>query len=230
MTKQYFLLIDTETTITGKVVDFGALLVNRKGEIISECSAIIKDVYKKEDLFYSNDNIELWGKNTLPAKYAMYDNMLDNGQRVLASVNSVNRWLSKVYAKYNPYITAYNLAFDAEKMRNTGLFYDIFEKSFCLWNMAKFHIAIKKSYTRFALENHYFTNRTAKGNMTIKTNAEVMAHYVAGIIDAEPHTAYEDAKDYELPILKYLLNKYSTNTLMKYTILDWRDFQVKNHF
>jgi aryl-alcohol dehydrogenase-like predicted oxidoreductase len=66
---------------------------------------------------------------------------------------------------------------------------------------------VEKRISKIRGDNHYFNNRTDKGNMGYKTNAEVMAHYVIGNYSEEPHTALEDAQYYELPILVSILKK-----------------------
>jgi cyclophilin family peptidyl-prolyl cis-trans isomerase len=227
--KQYFITIDTETTMDNKVVDFGAVVSDRKGNIVTQCAVIVAGIYKVSELFH-NEEIELWKKEYLPKRYALYDDMLLNGLRMMARPEAINRWLARVNEKYSPTMTAYNLPFDVDKMRKTGIDCDMFEKSFCLWGAAKYFIADKKPYKKFALENHYFTNRTKLGNMTIKTNAEIMTHFLTGNTEPEPHTAIEDILDYELPILNHLLKKMSIKKLMDYKSLSWQNMQVKNHF
>jgi hypothetical protein len=231
--KQYFLTIDTETTINNKVVDFAAVVSDRQGNIINQCAVIVAGVYKVDELFYIKgekpDNY--WSENYLPKKYKMYDDMLANGTRMMAKPEAINRWLTRVLKQYNPILTAYNLAFDVDKMRKTGIDCDMFEKSFCLMQSAKYYIATKKAYKKFALENHYFTNKSPKvGAITIKTNAEVMTHFLTGNDQPEPHTSLEDVIDYELPILNHLCSKMSTKKLMDYKTTTYKDFQLKAHY
>ena len=229
--KQFFMVIDTETTITNKVVDFAAVIVDRKGKIHNQCAVIIAGIYKVDDLFHTDNGDLFWSKEYLPKKYAMYDEHLINGSRMLASINAVNRWLIRAKQEYNPIMTAYNLPFDVDKMRKTGIDCDIFDKSFCLWGSAKHYIAQKKVFKQFALDNHYFTNKSPKvGAITIKTNAEVMTHFLTGNEEPEPHTALEDVIDYELPILKHLLSRMSTKKMMNFETSSYSDFQLKNHY
>ena len=49
--KQYFLIVDTETTITDKVFDFGAIVCDRNGNIVQQCAVILRDNIGDE-LFY----------------------------------------------------------------------------------------------------------------------------------------------------------------------------------
>lgn len=231
--KQYFLTIDTETTIEDTVVDFGATITDRKGNILNECAILIAGIYKSTPLFYISgvSSDDFWSKEYMTKKYANYDNMLVNGSRMLATVPMINRWLARAKATYDPIMTAYNLAFDVSKMRNTGIDCDLFEKRFCLWKSASHHIARKKEYKQFALLNHYFTNKSPKvGAITVKTNAEAMTHFLTDNDVPEPHTSIEDVKDYELPILKYLLSKMSTAKMMSYDNSGYRDFQLKDHY
>jgi len=230
--KQYFLTIDTETTITDKVVDIACVITDRKGRIVNQMAVIIAGIYKVDELFYLAGELtdSYWSKNYLPKKYKMYDEMIMNGTRMLANVGAINKWLERANQQYNPILTAYNLPFDVDKMRKTGIDCDMFSKSFCLWKSASYHIATKKAYKQFIIDNHYFTNRTKLGNMTVKTNAEVMTHFLTGNDQPEPHTSLEDVIDYELPILNHLLKKMSSNKMMDYKGLSWQNLQVKDHF
>lgn len=226
--KQYFIIIDTETTNDNQVFDFGAIVVDRQGNIHSSCAIIVKDNIDKE-LFTDPTGASMWSKAYASQKKNNYMDMLEKGNRMMASVNAINRWLEKVNAKYNPAMTAYNVAFDQSKCANTGIDLTIFNYSFCLWHTAAAMFAESKKYRNFIVENHYFGNVTQKGNMTYKTNAEVMAHFITGRNNPEPHTALEDAQFFELPILLAVLNKrnWKDFTNKPYS---WTAYQVKNHF
>lgn len=225
--KEFFLIIDTETTITDKVFDFGAVVVDRNGNIQAQCAIIVKD-FLGDDLFYDRNN-KLWSYENASKKKAAYSDMINNGTRMVASVNAINRWLEKVNAKYNPYLTAYNIGFDQSKCANSGIDLTIFGKSFCLWHLACQVYATKKQYKQFAMDNHYFGNRTEKGNMTIQTNAEKMAHYVTGRNNIEPHTAIEDAIYFELPILISILKKKGWKDKIG-VAYNWKEYQLKDHY
>ena len=226
--KQYFLIVDTETTIADHVYDFAAIVVDRRGEIVKECAVIVAD-YQKETLFYDKNAPGLWSMAGLEKRTKAYAKMLENGSRMLASVNAINRWLEKVNAQFSPELTAYNLAFDLSKCDNSGIDLGIFEKRFCLWQLASGHYAGTKRYRDFVLKNHLFNAPTTKGNMTFKTNAEVMASFIAGeMLPPEPHTALEDAKHYELPILRAIcIRKQWRDRAKPYA---WQDYQVRDWF
>ena len=158
--------------------------------------------------------------------------MLENGSRILASVNQINRWLERVRGKYNPILTAYNLPFDLNKCQNTGIDLTMFSQRFDLWTASFNKWALTNKYKTFALENHAFNNRTALGNMTYQTNAEIMAKFITQEnLDDEPHTALEDLIGYELPILVKLINTTTKEEFMNPTQgFDWRKVQLKDNF
>ena len=81
--------------------------------------------------------------------------------------------------KYNPILTAYNLPFDLNKCQNTGIDLTMFSQRFDLWTASFNKWALTNKYKTFALENHAFNNRTALGNMTYQTNAEIMANPIS---------------------------------------------------
>lgn len=233
--RDYFLLVDTETTQTNNVADFGALVVDKKGRIYTECAILVRDIYNNREehpLFFTKDADPLWGASTLPARYDRYNRMLDSGTRMLASVAAINVWLAKVKEKYNPILTAYNLSFDVNKCGNTGIDLAQFDKSFCLWYASFNRWAHGKEYRNFALSVHAFNKPTKLQNMSYKTNAETMARFVLGqpTLEDEPHTAYEDAKLYELPILLKLVNSTKKQTYMNPKPFDWNKVQVKDWF
>lgn len=232
---QYFLIIDTETTIGDKVADFGAVLVNRKGEILHSAALLVREFYLDNEnypLFHDTSSDPLWGARNLPARYARYNEMLADGRRMLASVPAINRWLAKVNGKYSPIVTAYNWAFDKNKLGNSGIDVEMFEKSFCLWHVAANKYAKTKAYRQFVLNSVAFNKPTNHGNMSYHTNAEIMARFVLNnpTLDDEPHTAFEDVKDYELPILKAILKNTPTKELFEAPAYNWREYQVKDWF
>jgi hypothetical protein len=226
--KQYFLIVDTETTITDKVFDFGAIVCDRNGNIVQQCAVILRDNIGDE-LFYDKNAKGIWSKEYASQKKAKYNEMLNSGTRMAASANAVNRWLEKVNAKYNPTLTAYNIAFDRSKCANSNIDLSIFSDSFCLWHLACSVYAKSKSYKQFILANHYFNNRTELGNMGYKTNAEVMAHFIIGQFTEEPHTALEDAQYYELPILMACIKRKNWKDNIGFAY-NWKDYQVKDQF
>lgn len=226
--KNFWLIVDTETTADDCVYDFGALVVDSKGVIQTSCAIIVAENLSK-DLFFDPTAKGIWSRQYAIEKKAKYTAMLDSGSRMLASSNAINRWLEKVNAKFQPTATAYNIAFDRSKCANSNIDLSIFANSFCLWHLAVEQFAKTKAYRQFVLDNHYFGNRTEYGNMTYKTNAEVMAHFVTGQFSEEPHTALEDAQFYELPILMSCIKKkdWKKKIGMAY---NWRNFQLKDNF
>ena len=226
--KQYFAILDTETTMQNTVADFAIIIVDREGKIYTQCAVMVKDHYGTFELFHDKAANDIWGYQGLERRKAAYVNMLNSGVRMLASVNAINRWIQQVIGKYNPELTAYNLAFDLDKCANTGIDLTGFSQKFCLWQAAVGNICETKLYRQFVLDNHGFNNVTGFGNMTLKTNAEMVAGFISGEFKTEPHTALEDARDFELPILQTILRKKKWRE--KITPYNWRAFQVKDHF
>ena len=64
--------------------------------------------------------------------------------------------------------------------------------------------------------------------MTFKTNAEIVCGFINGEFKTEPHTALEDAKDFELPILTAIIKKRDWRDNIK--PYNWKEFQTKDHF
>lgn len=234
--KQYFLVIDTETTQTDKVADFGAVVIDRQGKVQTQVGCLVRDFYLDRDnhpLFHVKGVADpLWGLANLPKRYAAYDEMLVTGSRMLASVPAINSWLAKVNAKYRPTATAYNKAFDWDKMRKSGIDCDMFSQSFCLWHAAVARYFETREFRQFVLETHGFNPPTPHGNMSIKTNAEIMARFILGDANFpdEPHTALEDALDYEVPILTSVLKGRTLSQVMDPPPFNWRSVQVRDWY
>jgi len=226
--KQYFAILDTETTMANTVADFAIIIVDREGKIYNQCAVLVAEHYGNFELFHDKANNDIWGYAGLEKRKANYITMLDNGSRMLASVNAINKWIQQAIGKYNPSLTAYNLAFDKDKCNNTGIDLSGFNDSFCLWQAAVGNICNTKQYKQYVLDSHGFNNTTKHGNMTIKTNAEIVCGFIKGETIDEPHTALEDARDFELPILTQVIKKSKWKE--KITPYNWRAFQVKDHF
>lgn len=228
--KQFYLLADTETTINQHVSDFGAAVFDKQGNIFEHCAVLVND-FKHEPLFHDkNSSHELWNLRGLANRTKRNQDMLESGERSMASVNAINRWLERVHAKYgNIAMTAYNLPFDVDKMNKSNINAAMFTNRFCLWQLAIGHFAGSKKYRQFVLDNHYFTNKSQKvGAITMLTNAEVMSEFLTGVKAAEPHTAYEDIINHEAHILHAIVNK--KNWRDKETPYSYRDFQLKANF
>lgn len=226
--KQYFAILDTETTMADTVADFGIIIVDREGQIFNQCAVLLNGHYGNFELFHDKAANDIWGYGGLEKRKANYVKMLDSGTRMLASVNAVNKWINQAIGKYNPTLTAYNLAFDLGKCKNTEIDLTGFTSQFCLWQAAVGNICNTKDYKNFVLEHHAFKAPTKLGNMCFQTGAETVAAFVTGNDIDEPHTALEDARDFELPIMVEILKKRKWKE--KITPFNWRDFQVKNHF
>lgn len=226
--KQYFAILDTETTIENTVADFAIVICDREGRVYNQCAVLVAGHYGNFELFHDKNANDIWGYGGLEKRKAAYVEMLESGKRMLASVNAINKWIAQAVGKYNPQLTAYNFAFDKDKCEKTGIDLSAFTNSFCLWQAAVGNICGTKQFKQFVLENHAFNNVTQFGNMTLKTNAEIVCGFINGEFKEEPHTALEDARDFELPILREIVKKKKWQE--KITPYNWRNFQVKDNF
>jgi hypothetical protein len=226
--KQYFAICDTETTMANTVADFAIIICDREGIIYNQCAVLVNEHYGNFELFHDKAANDIWGYAGLEKRKANYVSMLDSGSRMLASVNAINKWINQAIGKYSPSLTAYNLAFDKDKCKNTGIDLSGFSNEFCLWQASVGNICNSKQYRSFVLENHAFNKPTGSGNMTFSTTAETVCGFVKGEYIDEPHTALEDARDFELPVLVQVLKKSKWRE--KITPYNWRAFQVNQHF
>lgn len=226
--KQFFAICDTETTMENTVADFAIIICDREGKIYNQVAVMVKDHYGNFELFHDKAANDIWGYAGLERRKSNYVEMLNSGKRMLASVNAINKWIQQAIGKYDPTFTAYNLAFDKDKCEKTGIDVSEFSSSFCLWQAAVGNICKTRTYKQFVLDNHIFGAPTKFQNMTYKTTAESVAGFIGGEFKIEPHTALEDARDFELPILVEILKKRKWRE--KITPYNWREFQVKDNF
>ena len=217
--RHFYLIVDTETTKRQTVADFGAVIVTKQGEIVEQFGAMVLGHFGKMPLFSdpSADPSAFWSEQSAQRRVKMYDEMLENGSRSISSVALINQWLSGIKARYEPTLTAYNISFDIGKCRNTGINLGIFGSRFCLMKAAKRKIGVLADYQRFCYERGLLTAKLKAPQMT----ADAMAKFIAdkdvysGSLEDEPHTALEDARDYEAMILTHILKDTTRKQLME---------------
>ena len=212
--RHFYLIVDTETTKRNTVADFGAVIVTKQGEIVERFGAMVLGHFGKMPLFAdaTAPDSALWSEQSARRREKDYYSMLDTGERSIASPALINQWLVRVNAQYAPVLTAYNLAFDLGKCRNTRIDLGIFGQSFCLMKAAKRQIGTLAEYHDFCHDNRFLTLALRKPSMT----ADTMAKFILGVsLEDEPHTALEDAQFYEAPILTKILESVTRKQLLE---------------
>ena len=211
--RHYYLIVDTETTQRGTVADFGAVIVTKQGEIVEQFGAMVLGHFGSMPLFSdpTASPDAFWSAQSAQRRLKNYDAMLESGERSISSPALINQWLTGIKARYNPTLTAYNLAFDLGKCRNTRINLGIFNSRFCLMKSAKRKIGVLADYQKFCYDNNLLTAKLRKPQMT----ADAMAKYICPEMPDEPHTALEDARDYEAMILSYILRDTTRKQLLE---------------
>jgi len=212
--RHFYLIVDTETTKKQTVADFGAVIVTKQGEIVERFGAMVLGHFGTLPLFAdaTAPDSALWSEQSAKRREKDYYSMLDTGERSIASPALINQWLVRVNAQYAPVLTAYNLAFDLGKCRNTRIDLGIFAQSFCLMKAAKRQIGTLAEYHDFCHDNRFLTLALRKPSMT----ADTMAKFILGVsLEDEPHTALEDAQFYEAPILTKILESVTRKQLLE---------------
>ena len=189
-TKQFHTIVDCETTNDNLVADFGAVVVDRNGKVWAEFGALLDD---------SNFHFALGSKKKVQEKY---NRLMELGYRCDANVAYINNWLGFVRETFNPTLTAYNIGFDMGKCRNTGINLDQFKDRFCLMKLAKSVIVDTPEYQAWAYAENMLTPSLGKPS----AKADAVAKYLDPTLPDEPHTALEDARDYEALILNHCIH------------------------
>jgi hypothetical protein len=121
--KHFYLIVDTETTQRGTVADFGAVLITKQGEVVERFGAMVLNHFGSLPLFSdpTAPDSAIWSEQSAKRREKDYYSMLDSGERSISSVGLINQWLAGINARYAPVLTAYNIAFDLGKCRNTRI-------------------------------------------------------------------------------------------------------------
>lgn len=212
--RHYYLIVDTETTKRGTVADFGAIVMTKQGQLVEQFGAMVHGHFGKLPLFSdpSADSSAFWSEQSAQRRTKNYDDMLEAGERSISSVGLINQWLAGINARYAPVLTAYNIAFDLGKCRNTRINLGIFNSRFCLMKAAKRQIGTLAEYHEFCNAYGFLTAKRRDPSMT----ADTMAKFIFGLdLPDEPHTALEDARDYEAPILTKILESVTRKQLLE---------------
>jgi hypothetical protein len=212
--RHFYLIVDTETTKRGTVADFGAVVITKQGRIVEQFGAMVLGHFGKLPLFSdpAADPAAFWSEQSATRRAKNYDDMLESGERSISSPALINQWLAGIKARYNPALTAYNIAFDLGKCRNTRINLGIFNSRFCLMKAAKRQIGALAEYHEFCNTHGFLTAKLKRPSMT----ADTMAKYIYGLdLPDEPHTALEDARDYEAPILTKILESVTRKQLLE---------------
>jgi len=212
--RHFYLIVDTETTKRGTVADFGAVVMTKQGQLVEQFGAMVHGHFGKLPLFSdpSADSSAFWSEQSAQRRAKNYDDMLEAGERSISSVGLINQWLAGINARYAPVLTAYNIAFDFGKCRNTRINLGIFNSRFCLMKAAKRQIGALAEYHEFCNAYGFLTAKRRDPSMT----ADTMAKFIFGLdLPDEPHTALEDARDYEAPILTKILESVTRKQLLE---------------
>ena len=189
--KKLYLVLDTETAdLTGSVYDVGYVVCNRKGEILREYNALVREVF--------TDGKRMMGAFYAKKIFSHYAEMLDSGRIHLQTwsqiVEQLNHDISESGATV---ICAYNAGFDFRVMRNThvmlgnsGHVLQHKMDKLDLWQFACETKLTQADYIRMARENGWITD---KGN--IQTGAQFAYRYITRNGEfVEEHTALSDAR------------------------------------
>lgn len=185
------MVLDTETaSLAGHVYDVGFTICDKKGRILYEFNALVREVFTDSSLMMS----AFYAKKL----FSDYAPMLESGRIKMLPWLEIVEAIRSACATYSVNVlSAYNLAFDRRVMKAThALFGDgkpIFEKPVALLDIWRFACETKlnqRAYKQLAAELGWLTDA---GN--IKTGAENAYRYIIGDWGfIEDHTALSDAQ------------------------------------
>lgn len=205
--KTFFAILATEATIENTVADFSIVICDREGRIHNQCAILIAGHYDDLELFCDERLHGTLKAASLEERRAKYNEMIDVGIRMVTSVNAVNRWINQVINKYDPILTAYGLDVDAARCKNTGVDVSGFSERFCLRNVVIDNICNTEKYIKFSVENNLVGKPVECIDVNSESAKENIYWFVSGRRKVMSHTALEDARDFEIPILSSILKK-----------------------
>lgn len=189
-TKDFYMVIDTETTAHRLVYDVGAVITDKKGTIHETFSAVVAEVF-----FGMPDEMETaYYKEKKPLYYTKIGKL----QTQVLSFFDIQQKLIQLIDKYNiKAVCAYNAKFDMDVLNNTIRYLTGYQTQYffpqntliyCIWGMACETLCRQKAYIKYSIENRFITSA---GNM--KTNAEsVYCYIIQDRTFNEEHMALED--------------------------------------
>jgi hypothetical protein len=217
-----FLIIDTETTNKERVFDIGIVLcdgntgkiIESKGFLIQEVidamcfdlelvRASVREGNQLETLYFDQKTADFWGLDTMPKRWEQYCTL----ERDLITINELNDML-KAYHDQGVTFTAYNDRFDKEKLANTGIITN-YALWIDLWGMVTNTLKenkYRKKYVNFALQQIDGVKVGRYKVLSVTTSCDLVCKHLFNTKE-EPHTALEDARDYEARLLQWLLTR-----------------------
>ena len=200
--KEYFIVVDTETTNTIEQplpYDIGWAVCDRNGNIYEQHSFVVAEIFcDMKDTMQSAYYAE---------KIPQYWEDIKCGKRTVASVWTIRKAFIADMKKYNiKKVGAYNMAFDKRALNNLIRYtskswlrwwFPFGTEFFCIWSMACQVLLNRTSYIKFALQNGLISSAD-----NVQTSAECCYKYIRNKIDfEESHTGLEDVL-IEVEILK----------------------------
>lgn len=200
MKEKRFLVFDTETLKNLQspyVFDFGAVVCNKRGEVLAEYQAVIRETVCNFRLI--RDSIRE-GHPYIHKLFYSYIPKLAVGHIPLKTWDAVQREVNDLCDLWQvDCIAAYNLPFDRKAithtkrhLRKSGQFFRRSMQTLDLWRFAELVTNCKAGhqYVKACAANGSITD---KGN--VQTSAQAVARYILGHWDLiEDHTALSDAR------------------------------------
>lgn len=216
MNKKIGILIDTETIGNKHIYDIAYYVIDLQGNILESYNAVNVSLFNEANFnqFFDSPFITY-------RKYRWYEKALQSHAIMGLQWRRIMQTLKQTIKYYNVcFITAYNLTFDVQAIRNTCELYsepnpfESFSLQFIdLWKLAQSHIATN-AYNNHCVTLGWLTEKTRKP----RTNAECIYRYISKNDSfVESHTALADC-DIELTIYKKCRQKkkrYPDNAYLK---------------
>lgn len=205
MHKEYYAILSTVATERSAVGDFSLVVVDRDGVIRNECAVLVKEQYERFMVLKSDDISDPLQLVNLEARYNAYLDLLQTGNRMLASKKAINGWLGRCIETYNPKLVSYNLHLHAERCSKTGIDLSGFQSKYCLHEAAKTGICSSSEYKDFLQLRRTENREVAHENGAPATEVDAVIEFIKGKGFEVPSTALETIKDVDIPIFKALL-------------------------
>jgi hypothetical protein len=205
--KTFFAILATEVTIENTVADLGIVICDREGRLHNQCAILVAGHYDSLELFCDENLCGTLRTECLEARRIKYEEMIDLGVRIVTSVSAINKWINQAIIKYDPILTAYGMDINSARCWNTGIDISGFSEKFCFRDAIIGNVQNTEKYIKFAVENDLEYKSREHFAMNSGDAIENVYWFLSGRRKFIYHTALEDARDFQIPILSAILEK-----------------------
>lgn len=205
------LIFDTETCMDGEVYEVSFTIYRGLKLQKSRCFIIYENLDKL--LFHNSNNLTVFGKENLDKRHACYVELIKQGKAQIISKHSLEILLNTEFNRIDE-LLAYNINFDLQALKKTGLNIEHNAKLIDLWLLSLQTVCSSKAYFHFCVINELFTEKHG-----ISTSCQSVLNFYYPD-DEHTHFGFEDIVDEWKIFLK--IKGLKPNNIKGYNFHHWK--------